>query len=189
MLQYKVIARPSPVSAHSISKRIPPAKKKKHGKAETGRGRTRGTPRGRRSSYHGIGAYEKVPSHHARGACEVSPKWRNGSERSTIETPESNSIPFCRFQNARHEAPRRGEWGFRALRTSKRFKKIQIRKLFGGGLEGNANPTAGINKYIVECFAPPARARTSSPSLAVFRKHCKTAGMAPRNGMRYDIEI
>ena len=28
MLQYKVIARPSPVSAHSISKRIPPRKRK-----------------------------------------------------------------------------------------------------------------------------------------------------------------
>ncbi len=29
------------------------------------------------SSSHSIGAYAKVPSHHARGACEVSPKWRN----------------------------------------------------------------------------------------------------------------
>src|SRR3989338_11231436 len=31
-------ARPSPVSAHSILKKSPPAKKKKHGKAERGEG-------------------------------------------------------------------------------------------------------------------------------------------------------
>ena len=76
--------------------------------------------------------------------------------------------------------------GFPRASRVEEVQKIQIRKLFGGEFwRGNAN--AEIHKYIVECFAPPTRARTNSPSLAVFEEHCKTAGMAPQNAMRYDI--
>ena len=55
-------------------KKNPPAKKK-HGEAERGRGRHgEGTPEpwaAFRTTAE-IGAYERVPSHHALGACEVS---------------------------------------------------------------------------------------------------------------------
>ena len=58
----------------------------------------------------------------------------------------------------------------RASRAVEEVQKIQIRKLFGGGFwRGMQNANTGIHKYIVECFAPPARARTSCPSLAVLR--------------------
>src|SRR3989344_75523 len=62
--------RPSPVSAHSISKRIPPAKKKKHERRKRGEDGRAVLRAWRRSSYHGIGAYAEISSHHARGACE-----------------------------------------------------------------------------------------------------------------------
>ena len=40
-----------------------------------------------------IGAYARVSSHHARGACEVSQDFcKNRFWRSTIETQESNSF-------------------------------------------------------------------------------------------------
>ena len=64
--------------------------------------------------------------------------------------------------------------GFPRASRVEEVQEIQIRKLFGGGFwRGNTN--AGIHKYIVECFAPPARARTSSPSLRRFTMFLKTA--------------
>ena len=44
-------------------------------------GRAESARQGRRSApnHHAIGAYEKISSHHARGACEVSRSfWQNG---------------------------------------------------------------------------------------------------------------
>ena len=53
-------------------KNASPAKKKSMERRKRGEGGRAVLRAGRRSSHHGIGAYDTVPSHHARGACEVS---------------------------------------------------------------------------------------------------------------------
>ena len=157
----------------------PPAKKKKHGEAETGRGRPRRVREARAaSSSHAIGAYAKVSSHHARGACEVSPKWRNEFERSTIETQKSNSNPFRRIRNARREAPRRGKWANRALRASRRGSENTKSENF---LEGRIfwRVNAENRNALVVCLPRPPLRAPFFPSLVVLKRYCKTTGTAP----------
>lgn len=89
------VEKPSePRSAPFNFKKNPPAKKKKHGEAETGRGRTRRPAggAGRRSRYPARGAYERISSHHARGAWEsVRIVGEIGSRR--LISPVSSSHP------------------------------------------------------------------------------------------------
>lgn len=106
------------------------------------------------------GAYEKVSSHHARGACEVSQGFcKNRFERSTIVTPESNRAAFQRPTDAPREARRRGKLANRALcARGGGSEKIQIRKLFGGGFFGGKCKTQDSKRGVL---APPTRARTT----------------------------
>ena len=46
-----------------------------------------------------------------------------------------------------------------------RFRKYKSENFLEGGFGGEMQ----MQEYIVVCFAPPTRARTSSPSLAVLR--------------------
>ena len=63
---------PLPPAAHSFFA-FPPPKNRNGNERQGQRAATRGTPRGAGSeSWHAIGAYEKISSHHALGACEVS---------------------------------------------------------------------------------------------------------------------
>ena len=126
-----------------------------------------------------IGAYEKISSHHARGACEVSQGFcKNRFWRSTIETPESKVMAFQRPTDAPRGARRRGKWANRALRArGGGSEKTQIRKLFGGGIFWRGN--AKYRNTLEVCLPhPPVRALLCPP-LAVFKRYCKTAGTAP----------
>ena len=125
-----------------------------------------------------IGAYFAGSSHHARGACEVSPKWRNRFGRSTIETPVSKSENPRRQKYAPRGARRKGEWANRALRARDGGSEKYISgnflegRIFWRGNTKNRNP-------LWMCLPhPPLRAQVI-PSLAVLKKYYKTAGTAP----------
>ena len=124
------------------------------------------------------GAYEKVPSHHARGACEVSQGFcKNRFWRSTIGTQESNSTAFQRPKDVPREARRRGEWANRALRARGGDSEKYKTDTFGGRIfwRGNAKDRNTLEVCLPH---PPVRALLF-PSLVVFRQHYKTAGTAP----------
>ncbi len=151
----------APISPIPFRKKYP-RQKRKVWKSEMGARADAPSPRGagRRSSWHAIGAYDEVKSHHARGACEVSQCFcKNRFWRSTIETQESNSIPFCRFQNARRGAPRMEGGGFRALRArGVRGSENSDPKILEGVLRRSAN-------LYVRLPRPPVRTHQSQSFL------------------------
>ena len=126
-----------------------------------------------------IGAYEKISSHHARGACEVSQGFcKSRFWRSTIETPVSKSENPRRQKYAPRGARRRGKWANRALRARDGgSEKYKSENFLEGRIFWRVN-AEHINALMVCLPHPPLRAQVI-PSLAVFRRYCKTAGTAP----------
>ena len=129
-------ARPSPVSAHSISKRIPPRKRKSMERRERGEG---GRADQREalvaSRYHASGAYERVPSHHALGAWEsVGIVGKIGSSGVVNTHQYRNKVVFALAFFAPHQRkPVRFGRAARFARVEGEVQKFKSRRFLEGG--------------------------------------------------------
>jgi hypothetical protein len=104
-----------------------------------------------------IGAYEKISSHHARGACEVSQGFcKSRFWRSTIETPVSKSENPRRQKYAPRGARRRGKWANRAQKgqaTASEEKMVgYLEELEGNYAKRDAAYARGCKKDPKTCI-------------------------------------
>ena len=145
------------------------------------RAATRGTPRVGRDSehWHAIGAYLAVSSHHALGACEsVSVGAKMGS--SSVVDTQRDKVGFgLVFRRGRDGKPM-------GCGHAARFARVEGEVRAEDFLEGKSKCriTIQIHKGVL---APPTRARTVCPSLAVLRNIVNGGDGSPKCGMIFEI--